>query len=688
MDILSFMTVAAIVLSPSLIISLANDSIHVLHLMRDGHTLVSKGGKFELGFFSPGSSQKRYLGIWYKNIPIQTVVWVANRANPINDSSGILTLNSTGNLVLTQNSSLVWYTNNNSHKQAQNAVAVLLESGNLVIRDEGETNPEEYLWQSFDYPTDTLLPGMKLGSDLRTGLEWRFTAWKSPDDPSPGDINWLLKRYNSPEFYMMKGTKKLVRTGPWNGLYLSGLPDLQNNTLYRFNYVNNNNEIYYSFSVVNNFIITRTVANQTGVLYRYVWVEDDKNWKTYRSYPKEFCDTYGLCGPYGNCIKPVYRIKNTSTIVASTVAAICGVLLLSYFIYRMGRNSPENLLTETENNNERLVNDLDIPLFDLPTIVSATNDFSTKNKIGQGGFGPVYRGLLVNGQEIAVKTLSSSSGQGLTEFLNEVKLIAKLQHRNLVKLLGCCIEGHENILVYEYMPNGSLNSFIFDDTKGKLISWPQRFNIIRGIARGLMYLHQDSRLRIIHRDLKASNVLLDENLNPKISDFGTAKTFGGDQTQGNTKRIVGTHGYMAPEYAVDGLFSVKSDVFSFGIVMLEVICGNRNRAYYHTDNTLNLVSQAWKMWKENRAIELIDPNIRDSYVASEVLRCMHVSLLCVQQHPDDRPTMHSVILMLDSEMELVEPKAPGFISKHVSTEVDSMEKSSTNEVTVSILNPR
>ncbi|KAL3503315.1 hypothetical protein ACH5RR_037764 [Cinchona calisaya] len=184
--------------------------------------------------------------------------------------------------------------------------------------------------------------------------------------------------------------------------------------------------------------------------------------------------------------------------------------------------------------------DLDLPLFEFSRIIEATNNFSINNKLGEGGFGPVYKGHLEEGQEIAVKRLSENSMQGLDEFKTEVICIAKLQHRNLVKLLGCCIEGVEKILIYEYMPNKSLDFFIFDQSRSGLLDWPKRFHIIQGIARGILYLHQDSRLRFIHRDIKASNILLDADMNPKISDFGTARSFGGNQTEANTCRIVGT----------------------------------------------------------------------------------------------------------------------------------------------------
>ncbi|XP_065633880.1 cysteine-rich receptor-like protein kinase 10 [Quercus suber] len=298
--------------------------------------------------------------------------------------------------------------------------------------------------------------------------------------------------------------------------------------------------------------------------------------------------------------------------------------------------------------------------FDLSTILTATNNFSEVNKLGEGGFGPVYKGL-INGKETAIKRLSMKSKQGLEEFKNEVILIAKLQHNSLVRLLGCCSEGDEQILVYEYMANTSLDAFLFDPKKCKELDWAKRINIVNGIAKGLQYLHEDSRLKIIHRDMKASNVLLDDEMNPKISDFGTARMFGKKQIEANTLRIVGTYGYMAPEYAMEGLFSIKSDVYSFGILMLEIVSGKRNSGFYHLERAQSLPSYVWRLWNEGKGVELIDQTIVDTCPISEALRLIHIALLCIQEDPNDRPTMSRVLLMLASKsINLPQPLAPPF----------------------------
>ncbi|CAL5390621.1 unnamed protein product [Camellia sinensis] len=365
-------------------------------------------------------------------------------------------------------------------------------------------------------------------------------------------------------------------------------------------------------------------------------------------------------------------------IVAVTLAFLIGLLLpgMSLIVYlrkRKRKNSQlrreGNLMHNSEqgHTDKSQTEDLELPLFDLAVIVNSTNNFSINNKLGEGGFGPIYKGIVEEGQEIAVKRLSKNSSQGLDEFKKEVICIAKLQHQNLLKLLGCYIQGEETMLIYEYMPNKSLDYFIFehglnlakfwtDQTRSLLLDWLKRFHIINGTTRGFLYLHQDSRLRIIHRDLKASNILLDIDMNPKISDFGLARSFGGNETEANTKRVVGTYGYMSQEYAIDGLFSVKSDVFSLGILVLEIVSGKKNRGFYHLGHSLNLLGHSWRLYEEGKSLELIDEALWGLCYQTEMLRSIHVGLLCVQESPKDRPSISSVVLMLGNEAALPRAK--------------------------------
>ncbi|XP_062077288.1 G-type lectin S-receptor-like serine/threonine-protein kinase At4g27290 isoform X2 [Humulus lupulus] len=795
-------------------------SLNSSQSLRDGTTLLSDSKTFELGFFSLGSSKTRYLGIWYYDVPVKTIVWVANRCNPINDSSGLLRINSiAGSLeLLNRNKSVVWSIN--STKQSKKPILELLDSGNLVLND-GENN----LWQSFDHPSDTFLPGMKIGWDFKTGLKRSLSAWKNMEDPCPGDLSYgfELKNNSCPEIYILKGTRKYYRSGPWNGVRFSGVPEmLETNPVYNFSYVYNNDEVYFTFFIKIKNVTSRIILNQTtSTRQRLVWL--NQKWNVYSISPEDDCDKYNHCGANGNCsmvnsntvcqclsgFKPksqenwkamnwsegclrnyslncenvknhkfvkfgglklpettnswvnrnmslgecqakclrncscmaysnsnitgqgsrcilwfgnnLFDIRHLSTngedlyirypateinkgsdgLVEKVVATVASVgivfgMILAYCICK--RKFCKDPFSFFKVSGKRYLDkekteETELPLFDLATIAHATNDFSNDNKLGQGGFGAVFKGTLADGQEIAVKRLSKSSGQGVNEFKNEVILIAKLQHRNLVKLLGCCIQGEEKLLIYEYMPNKSLDFFIFDETRRNLLDWPKRFEIICGIARGILYLHQDSRLRIIHRDLKLSNVLLDSDLIPKISDFGMAKTFGGNQTEGNTNRVVGTYGYMAPEYASDGLFSVKSDVFSFGILVLEIISGTKNRGFFHNDKTLNLSGHAWTLWKEGSPLELIDKSVVEKCTQSEVLRCIHIALLCVQQRPEDRPTMSTVAVMLGSRNALPAPKQPGFfmeISKldQESSSKHNQESISANDFTITQLEAR
>ncbi|XP_059660640.1 G-type lectin S-receptor-like serine/threonine-protein kinase At4g27290 [Cornus florida] len=768
--------------------------------------LVSAGKKFRLGFFSPNNSRNQYLGIWFESIPTQTVVWVANRDNPLNDSSGILKIGEDGNLILQDYTQrVVWSTNIKDSSSKSSTVAQLLDSGNLVLRHESR---DGYIWQSFDHPSDTLLAGMKLGKDLKNGLDRYLTSWKSADDPAPGELTYGIDSRGFPQFVLQKGTIKKFRSELLNGEQFSGqhfLPDLP--IIPKF--ITNSKEMYYEYDIKNESILTRYVLTFWGSLQRYVWNNGGLEWIAMHGVPSDTCDNYGQCGSNsicttsdtricscltgyvprveqdwetliwsGGCVRKqplncskgegfiemkgikipdllqfwintgmsledckmeclkncscsayansqvtgggngcllwygdlldikriielgnqkLYirvtaseldskKIKPLKLVVIVVSVAIVMLLVASCIIWKRKAQRQDSQARDEEN--------MELPIFNMITIAEATNNFSDSNKIGEGGFGPVYKGQLATRQEIAVKRLSENSKQGLQEFKNEVILIAKLQHRNLVRLLGCCIQGEERILIYEYMPNGSLNSFIFGgpNDASKSLSWKRRFNIIVGIARGLLYLHRDSRLRIIHRDLKASNVLLDNDMNPKISDFGIARAFAGDQLLDKTRRVVGTYGYMSPEYVIDGLISMKSDVFSFGVLVLEIVSGKRNRQFHHSDHDHNLLGHSWKLLIEGRATELIDPQMEDSFPICEVLRCIQIGLLCVQQRPEDRPTMSFVVSLFDSEGTMFpQPKQPGFYSDRSPCETESQVKERTctiNKMTISIAEGR
>ncbi|CAI9087731.1 OLC1v1021879C1 [Oldenlandia corymbosa var. corymbosa] len=402
----------------------------------------------------------------------------------------------------------------------------------------------------------------------------------------------------------------------------------------------------------------------------------------------------------GQCQRKKTSKKFLVPVVVSVAAIliILAVLVVILMVKRKSSTTKQKGVSSIRSNAESLK-------YNFSQVQACTNNFGVENKIGEGGFGPVYKGTLPNGQMIAVKRLSRSSKQGSEEFINEIAVVAKLQHRNLVRLLGYCLDGEEKLLIYEYVPNRSLDFFLFDLRKQMLLNWITRYKIIGGVARGLLYLHEDSRIKIIHRDLKASNILLDTNMIPKIADFGMARLFEIDQSNANTSRIAGTFGYMAPEYALHGLFSVKSDVFSFGVLVLEIISGKKNSSFLqsHGGNRDDLLSYAWRQWRNGTPLALLDPSIRESYDQQEVIQCIHIGLLCVQEDVELRPTMALVVLMLNSfSVTLPTPTPPPFFDNSrprifprneqavagSNQSSSAVGDSSTNEVSISELYPR
>ncbi|KAH9620766.1 hypothetical protein KSS87_007344 [Heliosperma pusillum] len=334
--------------------------------------------------------------------------------------------------------------------------------------------------------------------------------------------------------------------------------------------------------------------------------------------------------------------------IAVAVVLLCCTCLCVYHQKRIKYRLGLEEITDTESLQ-----------FDFRMIKEATNNFSIDNKLGQGGFGSVYKGRLQNGQEIAVKRLSIDSGQGVDEFKTEVLLVAKLQHKNLVRLLGFCIHSNEKLLIYELLPNSSLDKVLLDPSNQMPLGWETRYMILAGIARGLLYLHEDSRLKIIHRDLKPSNILLDQSMNPKIADFGLARLVGTDQVQAVTSKIMGTYGYMPPEYTRTGRFSIKTDVYSFGIIILEVLTGHKCNSTSYPYEEESLVQRAWRLWTERSGIDLVDDRLNGNFSSEEVKRCIHISLLCIQEDANKRPTMDPIVSALNGHLvEFPEPELP------------------------------
>ncbi|XP_072147626.1 receptor-like serine/threonine-protein kinase SD1-8 isoform X2 [Setaria viridis] len=649
-----------------------------------GATIVSDGGSFALGFFSPTNSTpaKLYLGIWYNDIPRLTVVWVANREIPVTNTTSsppALSLTNASNLVLSDADGHVLWTTDVTGAAAGNATAVLMDTGNLVIWSPDGTN----LWQSFDHPADTFLPGMRIRIRYETRAGKRLVSWKGPDDPSPGSFSFGGDPETFLQIFVWNATRPIWRSGPWTGDSFSVQVQFQMviSVIVNLNVVNTKKEIYITFSLSPGAAHTRYVLTDSGEYQLQTWNSASSAWAVLSEWTGGYCSRYGYCGPNGycdnrwdgnpstckcldgfapanpegwssgrfspgcrrkealqcsdgflalpgmkspdkfvlvenrtfqecaaectrncSCVAYAYADLSTSRIkgdvtrclvwtgelidtekigvnagsetlylriagldagmmrakskalktvlpaVLTSGLLILAALSLAWFKFkgriRYGAKHKKLILDEMSTSDElgdgNHAQDFEFFSVRFEDIVAATRNFSEACKIVQGGFGKVYKAML-GGKEVAIKRLSKDSEQGTKEFRNEVILIAKLQHRNLVRLLGCSVEADEKILIYEYLANGSLDATLFDNSRKILLDWPTRFNIIKGVARGLLYLHQDSRLTIIHRDLKAANVLLDAEMRPKIADFGMARIFNDSQKDANTHRIVGTY---------------------------------------------------------------------------------------------------------------------------------------------------
>ncbi|XP_020203384.1 probable LRR receptor-like serine/threonine-protein kinase At1g07650 isoform X1 [Cajanus cajan] len=388
--------------------------------------------------------------------------------------------------------------------------------------------------------------------------------------------------------------------------------------------------------------------------------------------------TRGVYGPLVSAISVNPNFKPPSgdgnrTYVILAVSIVAGVvvvvLLVLGVLRRMGWLGGKDPVYK-----ELRGIDLQTGLFTLRQIKAATKNFDAENKIGEGGFGCVYKGLLSDGTIIAVKQLSSKSKQGNREFVNEMGLISGLQHPNLVKLYGCCVEGNQLILIYEYMENNCLSRLLFgkDPDSRKKLDWPTRKKICLGIAKAMAYLHEESRIKIIHRDIKASNVLLDKDFNAKVSDFGLAKLIEDDKTHIST-RVAGTIGYMAPEYAMRGYLTNKADVYSFGVVALETVSGKSNTNYRPNEDFVYLLDWAYVLQERGSLLELVDPDLGSEYSTEEAMAVLNVALLCTNASPTLRPTMSQVVSMLEGWTDIQDLLSdPGYSAASSSSKLKSI----------------
>ncbi|XP_050208520.1 G-type lectin S-receptor-like serine/threonine-protein kinase RKS1 isoform X4 [Mercurialis annua] len=657
----------ALLLTISFTISTSFDTITINQTLNDSNILISKQDKFALGFFSPANSTYRYLGIWYYKVGPNPVVWVANRNHGINDSSGVLSVNRNGNLVLYSNNDrnfLLWSANV-SVERTITCVAQLLDSGNLVLM---EATTKNIIWQSFDYPTDTLLPGMKLGLNRKTGLRRILTSWRSADDPGIGKYSLELNPTGFPQAFIYDGNKNpIYRAIPWKSSLDMDVRE------YRF--VNNQDELSLSYYLRENNVTIICRSDYSGFHKHQTWHESERKWIEIWSAPKHQCDKYRHCGVNSKC-------NPTQFFECECLPGFEPTNPRDWNVLRDGSGGCIRKRVESYKMCTRGEGFLQVEHIKFPDASNATwfetitsregceeqckrncscSAFAIIDIVGKGS------GCLVWFGELIDTTYLVDSGFNLNVRVDALELAAFRKSdrfsgkKSMISILVVSIVSAWFMMI--------LFALLLlkrkrkkDEARRSILDWRQRFKIIVGTARGILYLHQDSRLRIIHRDLKTNNILLDEEMNPKISDFGTARISNGEQIQEKTTKVVGTFGYMSPEYVVFGRYSLKSDVYSYGVILLEMIAGKKNNRFCEEDPSLSLIGHVWELWKEKRALEIVDPSLKELYVADEALRYIQIGLLCVQEDEVDRPTIFNVVLMLNSDISLSSPKQPAFIS--------------------------
>ncbi|KAL6842636.1 hypothetical protein ACP4OV_027480 [Aristida adscensionis] len=760
-----------------LCVARAADSVSREQPLSGGQKLVSKGGKFALGFFQPDGSVpgKWYLAIWYNKISKLTPVWIANRETPIsNPSSSELKISEDGNIVLLDQLETPIWSTKITNNASNSTIGIILDTGNFVLTH--ASNLSNFLWQSFDEPANVWLPRAKLGRNKLTGVGTRYISWQGSTDPSPGfytlemdpnGSNQYINRWNTSDIYWESGT--------WTGTMFVGIPEMASypKSLLNYQYVSNDQEDYFVYLTNEEKGTAMFVMEVSGQLKAVSWIETVQDWVPFLALPKAQCSVHFVCGSFAMCSEnsftfcscvrgftkqyegdwlygnphegctrnarlqcgsngssssksekdgfyalAVAMLPDKAWSVAATDSDGCKASCLnncSCAAYHysdhcslwygdltnlvaptdglVGQNIYVRLAASEFSNTRKLskaviigagaggaiivttiviisvilifrkgnfgdVNKVEgsLVVFKYRYLQSVTKNFS--EKLGKGAFGSVYKGMSADGKFIAVKKLDSVS-QGEKQFRAEVSTIGTIQHVNLIRLFGFCSEQAEKILVYEYMVNGSLDKLLFGSTLVPL-SWKQRHQIALGVAKGLAYLHEKCRNRIIHCDIKPENVLLDESFAPKIADFGLAKLVGRDFSRVLTT-MRGTIGYLAPEWISGTAITDKADVFSYGMMLFEIISGNRNSAWRQEGVEIFFPVLVAKRLPEGKIEDLLNPEVIKDANLQEVERACKVACWCVQDDENKRPTMGEIVQILEGLLDIDLPPIPAYL---------------------------
>ncbi|PWA46496.1 S-locus glycoprotein domain-containing protein [Artemisia annua] len=754
--------------SMAICLTSAADTISANRSLSGDQTITSKHDNFVLGFFKPGSSSNYYVGIWYKKVASNppSVVWVANREIPVSDRVNSELKIVDGNLVLLNEFKLQIWSTNVTTTYLNSVIAVIHDDGNLVLTD--GSNSAEPVWQSFDHPVNTWLPGAKLAYDYRRKKKQLLTSWKSEENPGVGLFSLELDPTGKEYICKRNGSHQYWTSGAWNGHIFSLVPEMRTNYIYNFSFISNKNESYFTYSVYDPSIISRMFIGVSGQLEQQTWLENRKQWNLFWSQPRTQCQVYALCGafstcrqtelPFCNCLTgfkprsesgwnqsdfsggcvrktelqcgrneensnfimikvknlpsnnftaagsagecrttcmnncscnaysfadnecllwdgelldlseddangktmyikvaskdlPIYRKKNSFP-VGSVAGSVVGLFLFLGLILLIIYGKKRILVGKTKMEGSLVA-------FVYKDLQAATKNFS--DKLGGGGFGSVYKAVLRDSSIVAVKKLEGIS-QGEKQFRSEVSTIGTIQHINLVRLRGFCAEGDSKLLVYDYLPNGSLHSHLFHEKQDIVLNWKTRYHIALGIARGLVYLHEKCRDCIIHCDIKPENILLDADFHPKIADFGLAKLVSRDFSRVLTT-VRGTRGYLAPEWLSGVAITAKADVFSYGMMLFELVHGKRNTERYEDSKfTFFPGLAASVLMVGGDILSLIDSRLNREASVDEVTKIFKVAYWCIQDQEDNRPSMSLVEQILEGVSIVNMPPIPKYVN--------------------------